>query len=270
MAGSRKSVRRIGAAEREKLSRLAEILCDFLPLDSHSRNTVTFRTIFAQSNIAGYFGRAGTKKQALENALLAVYRYHERLPRILIRKIVPAAVAYRKSIRNPLRHSELNELASCLHSLGIDMREELARVELDERLPRITVPPKKLEQALRQHDLEPEIQSEPIELFSNGHFNEAVRKAAERFEAVVREKWPSKKYGRELMANAFANGELLRLDDVRPDNREGFVDGYKLLAMGLMAAIRNVFSHGDEEARRPEECFEMLLFINWMFRLLKR
>jgi len=57
---------------------------------------------------------------------------------------------------------------------------------------------------------------------------------------------------------------------VRPDNREGFVDGYKLLAMGLMAAIRNVFSHGDEEARRPEECFEMLLFINWMFRLLKR
>lgn len=26
--------------------------------------------------------------------------------------------------------------------------------------------------------------------------------------------------------------------------------------------------HGDEERRQPEECFEMLMFINWMFRCL--
>jgi len=270
MAGKRRSVRRIGAAEREKLSRLAEILYNFLPLDSHSDNTVTFRTIFAESGIERYFAKVRIKKQALENALTAVYRYHERLPRILIRKIVPAAVAYRKSKRNPLRRSELNELADCLHSLGIDMRQELAKVELDEHLPRITVPPKKLEQALRQHDLEPEMQSEPLELFSNGHFNEAVRKAAERFEAVVGELTQSDKSGRDLMATAFANGNLLALDNLDPLNRKDFIEGYKFLAMGMMAAIRNVFSHRDEKARRPEECFEMLLFLNWMFRALKR
>lgn len=40
------------------------------------------------------------------------------------------------------------------------------------------------------------------------------------------------------------------------------------LTMGMMSAIRNVFSHGDEEQRSPEEAFEMLLFINWLYRLL--
>lgn len=40
------------------------------------------------------------------------------------------------------------------------------------------------------------------------------------------------------------------------------------MAMGMMRAIRNVFSQGDEAQRSPEVCFEMLLFFNWLFRQL--
>jgi len=48
--------------------------------------------------------------------------------------------------------------------------------------------------------------------------------------------------------------------------KHDFIEGYKLLSMGSMSAIRNIFSHSDEERRTPKECFEMLLFLNWMLR----
>jgi hypothetical protein len=71
------------------------------------------------------------------------------------------------------------------------------------------------------------------------------------------------------MGNAFGSGNWLRTDLVEPENQQNFVDGYKHLAMGAMVAIRSIFSHGNEEQRTPEECFEMLLFLNWLFRWLK-
>ncbi len=67
------------------------------------------------------------------------------------------------------------------------MRKELAEVEIDETLPRIKVPPADLEKHLRNHDLDPNISTEPLQLFSDGHFNEAVRKASERLEDFVQE-----------------------------------------------------------------------------------
>jgi hypothetical protein len=39
--------------------------------------------------------------------------------------------------------------------------------------------------------------------------------------------------------------------------------------MGMMSGIRNIFSHGDEDRSKPEEAYEKLLFVNWMFRKLE-
>lgn len=269
MARKPPAVRRVTATTREKLNRLAEILYPFLPLTSRSRSTVTFTSIFAESSVATYLEGPSNKKQALEQGFAEIYRRHERLPRNIIRKVVPAAVGYRKHQRQPLTRTELDELSQCLAELGIDMRKELAEIELNERVPRITVPPKKLKKAFREHDLEPELSTEPLQLFENGHFNEAVRKAAERFENEVHARSGLDSFGRQLMATAFVNPNLLRIDRLEPENQDGFVEGYRFLAMGLTGAIRNVFSHGDEERRLPEECFEMLLFLNWMLRCIK-
>ncbi len=103
----------------------------------------------------------------------------------------------------------------------------------------------------------------------DGHFNEAVRKVGERFEDKVREISGMESSGRDLMGKAFADGRYLNLNGLEKENYDSFIQGYKFLAMGAMAAIRNVFSHGDEESRSPEECYEMLLFFNLMFRWLK-
>jgi len=215
-----------------------------------------------------YLDGPNNKRQALQQALEELYRRHQKLPFSIIRKIVPAAVEYRQYIRRPLRRTELDALSDCLTELGIRMAGELAQIELDERLPPITVPPNELKEQLRNHDLHPAIATEPLELFDAGHFNEAVRKAMERFEDLVRETSGLEAHGRALMARAFANSKLIDIGSLQPENKQDFQEGYKFLAMGAMAAIRNVFSHGDEERRSPEQCFEVLLFVNWLFRAL--
>ena len=71
------------------------------------------------------------------------------------------------------------------------------------------------------------------------------------------------------MGKAFSGLKpLLPLNKLTTENEKAFQEGYQLMAMGLMGGIRNIFSHGDENERSPEECYEMLLLINWMFRHL--
>jgi len=267
---SQKAIRRVTAARKERLNRIAEILYNFLPLTSMSKNAVIFMSIFSESSIQNYLDVKGNKQQALEQGFTKLYRYHERLPFIIIRKIIPAAKAYRRYKRNPLTRKELDELADCLAAIGIDMVEELKEVEMDEILPRITVPPEQLKEWFCNYDLQSAIALDPLQLFIDGHFNEAVRKAAEKFEDHVQELSGIGAYGRDLMARTFKDDNYLDVSNLEPENQQGFIEGYKFLAMGLMSAIRNTFSHGDEERRVPEECFEMLLFINWLFRFLKK
>lgn len=267
--GKKQAVRRITAGVRSNINLLVDVLTDFLPLTSPSPSTVTFHTIFKESKADKYFGKNTVKRKALQEGFENVYRYRERLIFNIIRKVIPAAIEYRKYKRNPLKRGDLEALAECLYRLNVEMRREIKQVRLDETLPRITVPPKKLKERLQNHDLVPEISSEPLDLFLDGHFNEAVRKSVERFEAKVQEISGDSEIGRPLMAKVFSEGTYINLDGIEANNQSSFQEGYKFLTMGAMQAVRNIFSHGDEEARSPEECFEMILFVNWLFRYLK-
>ena len=262
------AVRHITADTRDHIRRLADVLYEFLPLTTASKRALTFRTIFAESNVNHYL-EGETKKRALQTAWEKVFRHHARLPRILIRKIVQAAVDYRRHKRNPLRRDELDSLAECLAKLGVDMRDELRRVELDETVPEIRVPPRELVRRLEAHPLTAEITGEPLEMFRNGHFNEAVRKAAERFEVLVQQKSGSAETGLKLMSKVFnLSNTIIALNRLTTENDKGIQEGYMHMTMGMMRGIRNIFSHGDEGQRSPEECYKMLLFVNWLFRLL--
>src|SRR5215218_7617564 len=130
------AVRRITADRRELIRQLSDILYNFLPLTSHAKNTVTFRSIFAESGVARYL-EGDIKRKALQSAWKEVLRRHPRLPHALIRKIVPAAIEYRRHKRDPLRREELDALIGCLEKLGINLSGELRRIELDETMPEI-------------------------------------------------------------------------------------------------------------------------------------
>ncbi len=260
--------RRITANIRAKISELVNLHKEFLPLSSRSRKTITFKTIFAESKVDQYLDD-DIKTKALQKGWEDVIRRHPRLPYTLIRKIVPASIDYRKHKRNPLTRAELDKLIDCLLNLGFDMREELSAIELDESIPEIQVPPAELVKRLESHPLASEMASEPLVLFKNGHFNEAVRKAAEKFEVYLQSKAKVQEHGKSLMAKVFRpENPIVKLNSLQTENERNIQQGYQLMTMGMMQAIRNVFSHGDEGMRSPEECYEMLMFINWLFRTI--
>lgn len=262
-----RAVRRITISVKTQILDLVEVLYDFLPMSSH-KDITTYRSIFVESNIDGYL-EGNNKREQLITGWENVIRYHERLPKKLIRKIVPAAISYRKSKRNPLKQSEIDALIACLEKLGIDMRDELSKIEIDETVPPVVVPSIELVRRLEEHRLADEISGEPLELFKNGHFNESVRKAAERFETKVQDVSGETETGMRLMAKAFKlDAPIVALNSLSTENEKGIQHGYQLMTMGMMRAIRNIFSHGDEEQRSPEECYEMLQFLNWLFRHL--
>ena len=149
------------------------------------------------------------------------------------------------------------------------MTAELRKIKLDETVPESRIPPGERVRRLENHPLVADIATAPLELFRNGHFNEAVRKASERFEAAVQHKTGLQEIGKGLMSKVFSiTNPLISLNSMVTENEKGIQEGYMFMTMGLMRGIRNIFSHGDENQRSPEECYEILLFINWLFRHL--
>jgi len=264
-----KSVRSISAGVRSTIVDLSELLYDFIPISSRSPKSETFYTIFKQSGIHAYFPKNTPKKPALEKGLIKLFRYHEKLPHSIFRKIVPAAIKHRRYKRNPLKREEVNQLAEILLRLGVDLRKEFKEIELDEFMPLIVVPPTELVRRLENHPLCDQVKSEPLDLFKNGHFNESVRKASEKFEVEIQSRANSTDIGKNLMGKAFnLAGPLIALNSQITENEKGIQEGFQFLTMGMIRSMRNIFSHGDENQRSPEEAFEMLIFINWLFRQL--
>ncbi len=262
-------MKKITADKKDKIRILVDVLYNFLPLSSHNKKAITFFSIFKESDVVKYL-TGDNKKQQLIKAWEMIIKKHPRLPNILLRKIVPAAINYRKYKRDPLKKSELDRLIIILQELKIGVATELKKIKLDESRPLIKVPPLELYTRLQHHSLVPEIDGEPLELFRNGHYNEAVRKASELFEVRVQTMSKSSLIGKDLMSKVFnLNNPLIKLNKLGSENEKGIQEGYHFLTMGLMRGIRNIFSHGAENQREPEESFEMLIFINWLFRQLK-
>lgn len=265
-----KAIRHITADVATHISRLAELLDDMLYFSSRSGKGNSHYNILKDHNLHHYIPqKESVNKKKLEGAWKEIIRRHKRLPKILIREIVPAAISYRRYQRFPYTEEERNELIDCLKELGFNMEEELKGFDLDVDLPKVEVPPHKLLNRLIDHPLCEEIATEPVQLFSNGHYNESVRKAIERFEHKVQQISGNDSIGKSLMGQSFStpNPEV-QLNSLSTPNEEGIQEGYQLMTMGAFQAIRNVFSHGDEDQRSPEEAYEMLMFINWLFRQL--
>jgi len=266
---SKKAIRTITASDRGHIADLTEVLYGFLSLTTRNNKTETFTSIFKESNIHSYIPQKTSKKQAMEKALIKLFRYHQKLPFTVFRKVVVATIKYRRYQRNPLKREELNQLDILLKQLGLDISNELAAIELDQIPLIVVVPPSELVKRLENHPLCEQVKTQPLELFKNGHFNESVRKATEKFEAEIQSKTGSSDIGKTLMNRTFKlNGPAIALNSLSNGNERSIQEGYQQLTAGTMQAMRNIFSHGNEDQRTPEEAYEMLLFVNWLFRQL--
>jgi len=263
--------RTITAPVRERIYRLVDIIQSFLPLTSYYDHVTTFQTIFDESNVKKYLGKNRRPKRVrLQEGFVKLFRHHQKLPYTVIRKIIPAGIEYRRNERSPITRDEIEELIACLNALEIKMEKEIREITIDESLPEIQPPPPELVKRLENHPLVEEIESEPLQLFKDGHYNDAVRKACERYETKIHNASGSSRFGKNLMSHAFSvSNPAIRLNDLQSENEKNFQEGFMYLSMGMMQAMRNVFSHGSEQHRMAEEAYEMIFFINWMFRKLE-
>jgi uncharacterized protein (TIGR02391 family) len=261
------AIRRLTADKKIQINRLVEVISSFLPISSYGKNANTFETIFKESNVKRYLGDKGSKKQRLIKGFGKVYQQHLKLPFTILRKVIAQGEQYRKYQRKPIKPEEIDELRDCLLKLELNLDAELAAIDLNPNIPEIQVPPAELVKRLEEHPLVEEIRSDPLQKFKDGHFNEAVRKACEKFEAKVQSLSGNQGTGSGLMGSVFnLQNPAIAINSLQTANEQNEQEGYQKLAMGMMSGIRNIFSHGDEDRRTPEEAFEMLMFINWMFR----
>ncbi len=265
---ARKAVRTITTDLRETIVNLAELTYDFIPIVSRSPKVETFHTVFRESKIHSYIPKRSRGKQALEKAYNQLFRYHSRLPHTIFRKVISAAIKHRRYRARPLQKNDLESLNKLLLKLGVDLSAEIKKLDLDFDSKQITIPPTDLIKRLESHPLCQEILAEPLQLFRNGHYNESVRKASEKFETEIQIRTGLSEIGRGLMGKAFSGTPLIALNKLETENEKGIQEGYQLITMGMMRSMRNIFSHGDEDQRSPEEAFEMLMIMNWLFRQL--
>ncbi len=102
---------------------------------------------------------------------------------------------------------------------------------------------------LRYDDMHPELQG-ARGLFVSGYYQEAVRKAAERFHNRVHDLagYRGRKTGMAMIREVFQgpNRQLaLLLSEERRLNDDA-LDGFVNLAVGMTAGVRNVYTHADE------------------------
>ena len=112
-----------------------------------------------------------------------------------------------------------------------------------------------------------------VELFEAGFLQEAVRKAAERYLNRVAEKSEREDLvGQSLVNHVFsADKPVLVFSEERDSAADrNWHDGYRSLASGLSAGVRNVYTHLDSLPVDDVEAMEWLSFISAMHRRLDR
>lgn len=108
------------------------------------------------------------------------------------------------------------------------------------------------------------------DLFGDAYYDEAVRKASQRFVNRVQELANRPDLdGTASMEHAFSTQKPLLVFNERKTLLERDVhDGYRFLAVGLTRAVRNVLTHHDDYGLSETEAREWLGFISAMHRLL--
>jgi uncharacterized protein (TIGR02391 family) len=121
------------------------------------------------------------------------------------------------------------------------------------------------------YELHPAIAHVASTLLRSGHTNEAVRNAAARLESLLQDTLNDFHTPAAGLIGAALGGKepRIRLNSLNTASDENEQKGFMYLAMGTMAAFRNVLSHGTTEQMSMHDAIERLVVISLIFGRLE-
>jgi uncharacterized protein (TIGR02391 family) len=258
--------RTLSAAEKQSVRKLADQLGGFISLSGY-RSNFSLTTIAKERGLLKYFPKKNkikNKKETFAFFLEKVLCYKPRTLKLIVRDLLPTAIEKRHSQGNPVLEAEAVELSNTLKELGINLEKEIAELHLPKERPRVVPPPMSIQKILDEIGLHPILLPNCKQLFVDGHVNESVRKACEKYEKHVQNlSGLSHLQGSDLMAQAFSEkNPKISLNVLHSSQEKNEQIGYKFIAMGVMHWWRNTLSHNDEEQLSHIEAVGRLLMVS--------
>lgn len=266
---SKNKPKRFTAVDIQNIRILSEMIGKLVPYSGFKGN-FNLKRIAKDSGLNKFLPKKESNKK--EDIVGFVKKLHRERPRTLkkiIREILPKAIELRHKQGNPILATEAQYLSEQLLKIGIDLKKEIRELNLPQSRPSIAPPPYEIQQILKKFSLHPLLMPDCQELFLDGHINESIRKALEKFEVHVQKKSGVTAIGKDLMAQVFClKKQVIRLNALRTRSEQNKQEGFMHIAMGIMQWWRNTLSHGDEKQISHHDAIGRLFLIsNLLHRL---
>jgi hypothetical protein len=193
---------RITKQRREQIERLAEALAEIAPSTSPGSGFCV-RRIAHEMGLKDCWKKQKNKRADIAHLLENVMRRYPRKPKALVLAIVRGGVEWKARKGQPVSGAHLDAVAEPMEALGFRIRTDLQAIEIPEP-SRVRRPSRDVAALFDRLELHKALADDVAEMFRDGHFNEAVRKALERFEKLIQDVLGDhRSFGRDLMAKAF-------------------------------------------------------------------
>lgn len=257
----------ITAPQAQAIRAVAEQLGKLISLSGY-RSSFSLTTVAKARGLSKHLPKKSeNKKEAFYEFLRNLHREKPRTMKILVREMLPKAIEKRHEKGDPVLEAEAVELSTKLKAIGVDLEEEILAMNLPKERPKTVPPPIAVQKILDAYTLHSQMLPDCKRMFIEGHINESVRKALERFEKTVQDLTSvHDKEGSALMALAFdEKGPKIKLSNCSTSQEINKQLGFKLLCMGLMHWWRNNLSHGDEAQIPHHDALGRLIMISNLF-----
>ncbi|RLC10121.1 MAG: TIGR02391 family protein [Deltaproteobacteria bacterium] len=261
---------RITRQRREQIDGLAAALARIAPSTSPGRSFCV-RQVAEKMRLKGCWKKQRNKQADIAHLLANLMRRYPRKPKALVLEIVRGGVQWKARKGEQVTEEHLNAIAESMGALGFEIRKELKAIDIPEA-SRVSHPSQDLVAILDRLDLHKSLKDDIAEMFRDGHFNEAVRKALERFEKRIQDALDDHKtFGRDLMAKTFnERNPQIALNAMKSANDRSEQEGFKFLTMGAMSGMRNLYSHGDVDQMTAIDAIERLVFVSLLFKRIDK
>lgn len=262
--------RHLSAPTIQNLSSLAAQIGKIIP--ATSRGTFSFEKIAITVGCKKYWPKEGNRDARIFELLKKIYQKHPKIFYKVFRENLPAGISRRHKNGDPVLKQEINNLSATLLSLNVDLKKEIDDLNLPETRPSFVPPPPEFKNMIEKIGLHPLLHPECVQKFIDGHINDAIRKALEKYECYVQSKSGiNDKIGRNLMAQAFnENSPPIPITDVSNPRGKSLQEGFRFISMGAMEFWRNYLSHGDEAQMPHQDAVAILATISHLLYFIEK